>query len=72
MPHFINFKQKSLLYHLLAHDIMSAEEKKEVSKVKIGDQKIDFKDELLRHQIRVLLGLEQLTSDEDVHEIEQN
>lgn len=51
---------------------MSAEEKKEVSKVKIGDQKIDFKDELLRHQIRVLLGLEQLASDEDVHEIEQN
>ena len=39
---------------------MSAEEKKEVSNVKIGDQKIDFKDKLLRHQIRVLLGLEQL------------
>ena len=52
--------------------IMSIEEKKEVSKVKIGDQKINLKDELLRHQIRVLLGLEQLTSDEDVHEIEQN
>ena len=51
---------------------MSAEVKKEVSNVKIGDQKIDFKDKLLRHQIRVLLGLEQLTSDEDVHEIEQN
>ena len=49
---------------------MSVEKKKEVSKVKIGDQKIDFKDELLRHQIRVLLGLDQLTDDEDIHEIE--
>ena len=37
---------------------MSAEEKKEVSKVKNGKKKIDFKDKLLRHQIRVLLGLE--------------
>lgn len=43
---------------------MSVEEKKEVSKVKVGDQKFNLKDELLRYQIKVLLGLEQPTEEE--------